>query len=199
MQNSFFLRMMVLVAVFTLFSPGKIYAAICQQRYPSDSEECHFVQSTERDAKRGDVSAQFYLGVAYFYGEGVPQDYRQAVYWFHEGKKEGYAPGQLPSARLIIIPVSLNSAIPKTVIDKPSNEKWRRWNIILACGITTVITYRKTNNWHWSGIVKRLNVGWLRRKKPLRACICVGKGHRRITNKPFTGTPESRKPSCHND
>ncbi|HCL5253700.1 TPA: sel1 repeat family protein [Salmonella enterica] len=75
MQNSFFLRMMVLVAVFTLFSPGKIYAAICQQRYPSDSEECHFVQSTERDAKRGDVSAQFSLGVAYFYGEGVPQDY----------------------------------------------------------------------------------------------------------------------------
>ncbi|HAU3358190.1 TPA: hypothetical protein JDL67_000765 [Salmonella enterica subsp. salamae] len=43
------------------------------------------------------------------------------------------------------------------------------------------------------------NVDWLTRKKPLLVCICEAKGYRRITNKRFTGMPESRKPSCRND
>ncbi|ENY9400247.1 hypothetical protein ACF5F1_000888 [Salmonella enterica] len=41
--------------------------------------------------------------------------------------------------------------------------------------------------------------GWLKRKKLLLVCICEAKGYRRITNKCFTGIPESRKPSCRND
>lgn len=40
--------------------------------------------------------AQLYLGVAYFYGEGVPQDYRQAVYWLNEGIPSSYTPGHIP-------------------------------------------------------------------------------------------------------
>ncbi|MFX9189389.1 hypothetical protein ABTN59_22210, partial [Acinetobacter baumannii] len=37
-----------------------------------------------------------YLGVAYFYGEGVPQDDRQAVYWLNEGIPGSYTPGHIP-------------------------------------------------------------------------------------------------------
>ena len=32
-------------------------------------------------AEQGDAKAQFNLGVLYANGQGVPQDYKQAVYW----------------------------------------------------------------------------------------------------------------------
>ena len=43
-------------------------------------------------AARGDAAAQFNLGVMYFHGQGVPQDYVQAHLWFNlsaarEGEK----------------------------------------------------------------------------------------------------------------
>ena len=34
------------------------------------------------EAKQGDASAQFHLGVCYYDGNGVLQDFKQAVYWF---------------------------------------------------------------------------------------------------------------------
>jgi TPR repeat protein len=42
-------------------------------------------------AKQGDAAAQYNLGVLYYNGEGVPQDYETAVYWFRKATEQGNA------------------------------------------------------------------------------------------------------------
>jgi TPR repeat protein len=46
-------------------------------------------------AEMGDIDAQFELGLMYRYGEGVPQDYKQAVYWYTKAAEQGYVSGLL--------------------------------------------------------------------------------------------------------
>ena len=45
-------------------------------------------------AERGGATAQILLGVKYATGEGVPQDYKEAVKWFRKGAEQGYADAQ---------------------------------------------------------------------------------------------------------
>ena len=45
-------------------------------------------------AELGDVEAQFQLGVCYYRGEGVAQDFVEAVRWFHKAAEQGDAPAQ---------------------------------------------------------------------------------------------------------
>ena len=45
-------------------------------------------------AKGGDASAQNQLGLLYYEGKGVPQNYQQAKQWFEEGAKQGHAGAQ---------------------------------------------------------------------------------------------------------
>ena len=44
--------------------------------------------------KMSSGSAQFYLGVMYDNGQGVPQDYATAVKWYRKSAKQGYAKAQ---------------------------------------------------------------------------------------------------------
>lgn len=50
--------------------------------------------SAARAAERGDADAQFSLGVMYHNGQGVPQDYMQAVSWYRKAAEQGHADGQ---------------------------------------------------------------------------------------------------------
>jgi uncharacterized protein len=45
-------------------------------------------------AEQGSVDAQFFLGVMYLYGEGVPQDDFQAAEWIGRAAEQGHAPAQ---------------------------------------------------------------------------------------------------------
>lgn len=45
-------------------------------------------------AKQGDVEAQFKLGLMYYIGESVSQDYKQAAYWFEKAATQGSADAQ---------------------------------------------------------------------------------------------------------
>ena len=45
-------------------------------------------------ADQGDVDAQFNLGVMYDNGEGVPQDYAEAVRWYRLAAEQGNASAQ---------------------------------------------------------------------------------------------------------
>jgi len=47
-----------------------------------------------RSAEGGDASAQNKLGLLYYEGKGVPQNYLQAKQWFEEGAKQGHAGAQ---------------------------------------------------------------------------------------------------------
>lgn len=40
-------------------------------------------------AEQGDAQAQFYLGIMHTNGEGVPEDDRQAAYWFQKSARQG--------------------------------------------------------------------------------------------------------------
>ena len=45
-------------------------------------------------AKRGDAKAQFELGIMYQNGEGMPQDYNKATYWYQKAAEKGNAGAQ---------------------------------------------------------------------------------------------------------
>jgi uncharacterized protein len=46
-------------------------------------------------AEAGDVIAQFYLGLMYAHGEGVPQDYAQAASWYRKAADQGNVDAQV--------------------------------------------------------------------------------------------------------
>lgn len=48
-----------------------------------------------KSAEGGDASARNELGLLYYEGKGVPQDYRQAKEWFEEAAKQGHAGAQV--------------------------------------------------------------------------------------------------------
>jgi uncharacterized protein len=41
-------------------------------------------------AETGDPAAQTALGLAYYHGQGVPQDYGEAVVWYRRAAEQGY-------------------------------------------------------------------------------------------------------------
>ena len=45
-------------------------------------------------AEAGDAELQFSLGVMYEHGEGVRQDYAEAVRWYRKAAEQGYAEAQ---------------------------------------------------------------------------------------------------------
>ena len=45
-------------------------------------------------AKQGNHVAQWFVGYAYEIGEGVAQNYKQAVYWYTKAAEQGYAKAQ---------------------------------------------------------------------------------------------------------
>ncbi|MCT8974707.1 tetratricopeptide repeat protein [Microbaculum marinisediminis] len=52
------------------------------------------VQQWRPLAERGDPKAQTALGLAYYHGQGVPQDYGEAVVWYRRASEQGYAYAQ---------------------------------------------------------------------------------------------------------
>jgi TPR repeat protein len=47
------------------------------------------------DAKKGDASAQYKLGLAYERGEGAPIEYTKALKWYRLAADQGHAPSQV--------------------------------------------------------------------------------------------------------
>ncbi|MDP0344398.1 tetratricopeptide repeat protein, partial [Glaesserella parasuis] len=48
----------------------------------------------QKAAEQGYAKAQGMLGVMYYKGQGVRQDYHQAVKWFQKAAEQGYAKAQ---------------------------------------------------------------------------------------------------------
>ncbi len=62
--------------------------AAIQDKFPDQ------ITLTIRSAERGDTDAQYKLGVCYSTGEGVKQDYAEAVKWFRKAAEQGHAEAQ---------------------------------------------------------------------------------------------------------
>jgi len=41
------------------------------------------------NAEQGNADAQFNLAVKYYYGEGIPQDFKKAIYWYTKAAEQG--------------------------------------------------------------------------------------------------------------
>ncbi len=52
------------------------------------------LQSLQAAANNGDANAQFSLGFLYEQGQGVPQNYTQAAFWYLKAADQGYAMAQ---------------------------------------------------------------------------------------------------------
>lgn len=51
--------------------------------------------ATIKAADQGQAEAQADLGFSYYLGQGVPQDYTQAIYWYRKAAVQGHALSQL--------------------------------------------------------------------------------------------------------
>ena len=67
---------------------AKVYSAYEAGDYATD------LQEWRPFAEQGNSSAQLSLGWIYFLGEGLPQDYNEAVKWFRKAAKQGDAEAQ---------------------------------------------------------------------------------------------------------
>jgi len=56
--------------------------------------ENEFIEELRIKAEQGDATAQFNLGFMYCDGEGVPQDYKEAVKWYRMAAEQGNATAQ---------------------------------------------------------------------------------------------------------
>src|SRR5262245_36802817 len=59
-----------------------------------EPQEPDSLNELQARAQKGDVQAQFNLGLWYYFGEGVPKDYTEAVNWFRKAAEQGSAVAQ---------------------------------------------------------------------------------------------------------
>jgi TPR repeat protein len=52
------------------------------------------VETVRKKAEAGDAFAQNNLGLMYYHGEDVPQDYAEAIKWYRKAAEQGYPPAQ---------------------------------------------------------------------------------------------------------
>jgi TPR repeat protein len=69
-------------------------AAIFWWSYKENAEKAKLAQKvadSRSNAERGDAQAQHNLGNLYYHGEGITQDYGEAVRWYRVAAQQGYA------------------------------------------------------------------------------------------------------------
>ncbi|MCJ7601185.1 MAG: sel1 repeat family protein [Desulfobulbaceae bacterium] len=54
-------------------------------------------------AEQGHADAQYYLGLMYALGKGLPRDYKKAAMWFRKAAEQGYADAQFDLGRLYAV------------------------------------------------------------------------------------------------
>jgi TonB family protein len=62
-----------------------------QQATPPKPTTVDEVEALRQKAQHGEATAQFKLGLAYATGQGVPQDYAQALAWYRDAANQGDA------------------------------------------------------------------------------------------------------------
>jgi TPR repeat protein len=63
---------------------------IVQKKNPEEQLLSDKIQNYKKAAEQGDATAQNNLGDCYYKGEGIEQDYEQAVYWYKKAAEQGH-------------------------------------------------------------------------------------------------------------
>jgi TPR repeat protein len=72
----------------------KIFPAVIIILFYAASVFCGEFEDILRAAEQGDVHSQFNLGWMYAEGRGVPQNYKEAIYWYAKAANQGDASAQ---------------------------------------------------------------------------------------------------------
>lgn len=88
-----FILFAFLIGAFTGAFAG-IFLAARMIQAPAVREIVRQPLSVKQTAADGDAGAQAILGAMYYSGEGVPKDYRDALYWFRKAAEQGEATAQ---------------------------------------------------------------------------------------------------------
>jgi TPR repeat protein len=79
-------RMKLILRLLTVFLVlGFIFFCLVQE----SKAELNVVQDIRSNAEQGDATAQYYLGLMYYRGDGVLQDFQKAIYWFTKAAEQG--------------------------------------------------------------------------------------------------------------
>ena len=73
-----------------------LLAEVCGCRAPLASERTEALSAIEpqEQAKDGDATAQYNLGICYYNGDGVVVDKAEAIKWFRKAAVQGYPQAQ---------------------------------------------------------------------------------------------------------
>ena len=74
-----------------MFIPQIIVALFLIWATPSIAQT---LSETRKAADQGDVQAQLNLGFSYLVGQGVKQDYAEALKWYRKAAEQGYPAAQ---------------------------------------------------------------------------------------------------------
>jgi uncharacterized protein len=81
----------VILFVFSAIIPA---CAASHKQANSVPSEPNSFQKLINDANKGAPNSQFELGIMYYEGNSVPQDFNEAAKWFTKASEQGYAPAQ---------------------------------------------------------------------------------------------------------
>lgn len=90
------MKRVAIITILFLFVAGLAFAVSYEdgvKAYESKDYKTAYEVFSKLAAK-GDVKAQYNLGLMYNNGQGVPQDYKQAVIWFQKASEQGVAEAQ---------------------------------------------------------------------------------------------------------
>ena len=111
-----------------------------------DKQDYGFAYATwNKLAEKGSAPAQFNLGLLYYDGRGVPQDFERAVQWFEKSADQGYATAQRNLGELYFIGKGVKR-------DYQQSYKW--FSICAAAGNETCAEHRDL-------VAKKLNASKL--------------------------------------
>ncbi len=87
--------------------------------FPLYAHADDYLTELRQKAEQGDASEQYYLGLAYYSGDGVPQDHKEAVKWFRLSAEQGDAVAQ----NFLGLTYDLGNGVPQ---DYKEAVKWYR-------------------------------------------------------------------------
>ena len=80
-------RMKLILRLLTVFLVvGFISFCLVQE----SKAELNVVEDIRSSAEQGDATAQYYLGLMYYEGESLQQDFQKATYWFTKAAEQGF-------------------------------------------------------------------------------------------------------------
>jgi len=73
---------------------GSLLLPLCLAAQQPTTQDEMSIEETRKLAEQGDAAAQTSLGLRYYNGEEVEQDYKQAMEWFRKAADQGEARAQ---------------------------------------------------------------------------------------------------------